>query len=551
MHETSGLFVSRCRCAVRSVARCAASFLVAIATLAVAHAAEPPRLVLQITVDQLRGDMLQRYRDRLGPDGFRRLLDGGVWYTNANYGTSNTFTASGHAVLVTGADTAEHGIVGNYWFDRTLGKRVTSVYDPEFVVSPRNLTSSTIGDEIVAGFEGSRAFAVAGKDRSAIIPAGRRGRAYWYSDDTGAFGASAYYGKDVAKWVKAWNDAKPADRYGGRAWTPLDASRATRASDESTNRYAVPYPGLGKVFPHRLPDRRDPKFYEALPETPFIDELILDFSRELVTREDLGRGLSPDYLSISLSAVDYVGHAYGPNSAEYADTVVRLDAALGRFLEFIDQRVGMAHTLIVLSADHGVDEIPEVRQAQGYDAGRLYPDKILERADSVLKRRFKVSDTLVAAFVPPNVYLDCSKIAALRLDATVVESALAEELREVPGIAYAITRTDLMTGRVPQTALMRQVQRGFYAPRSGDVVIVQKQFWFMYVDPECCGAMHGSPYSYDTFVPVVFAGNGLGPAKIGRPVEPASIAPTIAALLGIMAPSGSSAPVLTEIVEHR
>jgi predicted AlkP superfamily pyrophosphatase or phosphodiesterase len=541
MYEAVGRFVSRF----------AAILVYATATLAVAHAAEPPRLVLQITVDQLRGDMLPRYRDRLGTDGFRRLLDGGVWYTNANYGTSNTFTASGHAVLVTGADTAEHGMVGNYWFDRTLGKRVTSVFDPEFVASPRSLLSTTIGDEIVSGLQGSRAFAVAGKDRSAIIPAGRRGRAYWYSDETGAFGASAYYGKDVARWVKAWNDAKPADRYSGRSWTPLDASRAAGTSDESTNRYAVPYPGLGKSFPHPLPDRRDAKFYEALPETPFIDELMLDFSRELVTRENLGGGPSTDYLSISLSAVDYVGHAYGPNSAEYADTIVRLDAVLGRFLEFIDQRVGIGRTLIVLSADHGVDEIPEVRAAQGYDAGRLYPDKILERENSALKARFKVNDALVAAFVPPGAYLDRAKIAALGLDASSVESALAEELRGVPGIAYAITRSDLMTGNVPQTALMRQVQRGFYAARSGDVVIVQKQFWFMYVDPECCAAMHGSPYLYDTFVPVVFAGNGLGPAKIARPVEPASIAPTIAAILGITAPSGSSAPVLTEVVDRR
>ena len=207
------------------------------------HTAEPPRLVLQVTVDQLRGDMLPRFRDRFSAGGFRRLMEQGVWYANAHYGTGNTFTASGHAVLVTGADTAEHGMVANHWFDRALGKRINCLFDPEYGLSPRNLGSTTLGDELVAASGGrARAFAVAGKDRSAIIPAGRRGIAYWFDDKTGRFGHSTWYGASPAAWVTAWNAANPAERFRGREWTPLEASARDFTPAMRVNEHARPTP---------------------------------------------------------------------------------------------------------------------------------------------------------------------------------------------------------------------------------------------------------------------------------------------------------------------
>jgi arylsulfatase A-like enzyme len=515
----------------------------------VAQAAESPRLVLQITVDQLRGDMLPRFRDRFGTGGFRRLMEQGVWYANAHYGTGNTFTASGHAVLVTGADTAEHGIVANYWFDRALGKRIVSVFDPQYGLSPRNLGSTTIGDELVAGSGGrSRAFAVSGKDRSAIIPAGRRGVAYWYDDSTGLFGNSPWYGTTPPGWVQAWNDARPAERYLGSEWMPLEASRRGFTEASASNEYARPTPAIGRAFPHRLPTRADQTYFAALPEIPVFDELTLAFARELVVREKLGRGAAVDYLSVSLAQLDYAGHGFGPNSLEYADSLLRVDAALAEFLTFIDQQVGAGHTLVVLSADHGVDEIPETRAAEGYLAGRFQPDAVRAQVNGALARRFGVAGDLVAALIPPSLYLDRARIAAAKLDAAAVEAAAADELRTAPGVAYALTRSDLLVGRLPQTSLMRRMQRAFHPQRSGDVVLVQEQFWYMYVDAECCAAMHGSPYGYDTHVPVIIAGPGIAPATVRRAVEPASIAPTIAALLGVEAPSGSTAEVLPEVV---
>jgi len=516
------------------------------------HAAEPPRLVLQVTVDQLRGDMLPRYRNRFGAGGFRRLMEQGAWYANAHYGTANTFTASGHAVLVTGADTSEHGMVANHWFDRALGKRINCLFDPDHGISPRNLGSSTLGDELVAASGGrARTFAVAGKDRSAVIPAGRRGMAYWFDDETGRFGHSSWYGSSPPAWVAAWNAANPAAGFRGREWTPLDASARDFTAAMRANEHARPTPPVSKAFPHRLPDSADHTLFEAMPELPAFDEYTLAFARELIERESLGRGPATDYLSVSLAQLDYAGHGFGPNSLEYADSLLRLDATLAGFFAFVEEQVGADRLLIVLAADHGVDEIPEVKRSERFDAGRLYPDKLREQMNQALASRFGVNAELVAAFTPPGLYLDRTKIAALKLDFAAVEAELAAEMRLVPGVAHAITRSDLLAGRLPQTALMRRMQRAFHPDRSGDVVIVQKPFWYLYHDAECCGAMHGSPYSYDTHVPVIFAGAGIRPATLWREVEPASIAPTIAALLGIEAPSGSSAPVLEEVLASR
>ena len=518
------------------------------AAVQVAEAAERPKLVLQITVDQLRGDMLPRFRDRFGPGGFRRLMDQGVWYTNAHYGTGNTLTSSGHAVLVTGADTTEHGMVANRWFDRDLRKTINCMFDPEHGLSPRNLGSTTVGDELVAASGGgSRAFAVSGKDRSAIIPAGHRGVAYWYDDETGRFDHSSWYGPSAA-WVKTWNDAQPVAQYRGSEWTPLPASQAGFTDAMTTNEHARPTPGIGLRFPHKLPEQSDPKLFGALLEFPVFNEFTLAFARELMQREKLGRGPATDYLSVSLSQLDYTGHGFGPNSLEYADSMLRLDATLAAFFTYVDEQVGAGRTLVVLSADHGTDEIPEVRSSERFDAGRLYPDKLRAQMNRALGSRFGVDVDLVAAFEPPGLYLDRAQIAALRLDATAVENALAEEMRKMPGVAHALTRSDLLAGRLPQTAVMRRMQRAFHPQRSGDVVIVQKQFWFLYHEPDCCGAMHGSPYSYDTHVPVIFSGAGIKPATVRREIEPASIAPTIAALLGIEAPSGSSAGPLEEVL---
>ncbi|MEP7246089.1 MAG: alkaline phosphatase family protein [Gammaproteobacteria bacterium] len=527
-----------------------------VADATAAPAPTPPRLVLQLTVDQLRGDLLQRYRKSFGRAGFRLLMDRGLNYANAHYETANTITCAGHAVLVTGADVAEHGIVGNEWFDRDAGKKVYCVDDARYPavgepappgtgMSPANLTSTTLGDELVsASGNRSRAFAISGKDRSAIVPGGHLGKAYWFSGSTGGVATSKYYYDALPAWVAAWNGKRLYDNYRERGWTLLRAPESYVYASRAANPFAHPKATIGRAFPHAL-NVPDADLIKSLRFTPFLDELTADFARELVTQEKLGTRGATDYLSISFSSTDYVGHSYGPNSVESEDNLLHLDATLTKLFAFIDRTVGLRNTVIVLSADHGVDDVPEERASEGYDAARVGGEKLRARLNAALASRFGSTDGLVVAIIPPGFYLDRAKIEARKLDAAAVESALAEELLRGPGFAYAFTRTDLLAGRIGNTPLLDSVQRAFHPKRSGDVVVVQKQFWYFDDDPDYYASMHGSPYSYDTYVPILLLVPGVKAETIHSETAPAQIAPTLAAILGIKPPSGCACdPVL-------
>lgn len=513
-------------------------------------AAEKPRLVLQITVDQLRGDMLPRYRERFGTGGFRWLLEQGTHFTDAHYNTANTFTSAGHATLGTGTDAAGHGIVSNDWYDREAGKPMYCVADVGSPivggagkpVSPAMLLAPSLGDALLAAQPGARVFAVAGKDRSAILPGGKKGQAYWWLESTGGFGSSRYYGETLPAWIVAWNEGKPIERYRGVSWTPLATSESAEAL---ANPHARPPAALGRTFPHPLLEKSDKLFFNAFQYTPFFDELVAAFARELILREKLGRGPATDYLSISFSGHDYIGHAYGPESPEYRDSLLRLDRVLAELFAVVEREVGAGRTLIVLSADHGSGDIPEKLER----AGRIFPDKLRAGANTALRASLGVEADLVAAFVPPGFYLDRSKVEALGLSRANVEEALAAHLRTQPGIAAAYTSAVLGGKGDAGDLLLAPTQRAFLAARSGDVVVVQARGWYMYPDPEVYAAMHGSPYEYDTHVPIVLAGPGVRAAKNGTRVKPTQIVPTIAALLGIAPPEKAKAGVLPGILE--
>lgn len=520
---------------------------------------ERPRLVLQITIDQLRGDMPLRFKDRFGSKGFRYLMDRGVNFSNAHYRHSTTFTAVGHATLYTGGYAAQHGFAGNDWYDQATGKRVYCVEDDRHALigkqpkahkgtSPRNLSSTTIGDELVISSGGtSRVFAVSIKDRGAIIPAGHLGKAFWYSKGTGTFVTSTYYYDAYPAWVKAWNAAGHADRYKDKQWTLLQ-DRARYVYGNADDRpFEKSYKKLGRTFPHPLGNNEKPKdFYSSLRFTPMGDALTLDFVKELVAQEKVGQGAATDVLSISFSATDYLGHAFGPNSLEAEDNLLRLDQTLADLFAFIDRTVGLDKTLIVLSSDHGIDAIPEYKKSLNFDAGRHDPKKFVEQVNTALRQRFNTDKTLVSAFWNPSLYLDLEAVKALGVDVSVVERALVDEILKVPGIALAMTRTDLLSGRIMSTPITRKVQRAFHPKRSGNVLIVQDQFWYLYPKAGAFAAMHGSPYEYDTYVPILVAGPGLAAQRVSRPVGPEDIAATIAAHLGIKAPSGSVGRPLEE-----
>ena len=539
--------------------RLLAFFLAAAAPATLGAAAMPPeepRLVLQLTIDQLRGDRLPKYREKFGAGGFQRLLERGVWFTAAHHDAANTLTASGHAVLATGAATGEHGIVANDWYDRATGRMTYCVADARFPVigepakpgvgvSPALLLAATIGDEIVASGPGRRAFAVAGKDRSAVIPGGQRGQAYWFSESTGGFTTSTFYRSTLPAWLEAWNGTKAFAAYQALTWTPL------RTTTVAANPHARPAGSLGRTFPHPLLAKSDALFLAAFPYTPFFDELTLGFTRELITAEKIGRTGGLDYLSVSLSSTDYIGHAYGPESPEAEDNLLRLDANLADFFRFLDDAVGLDHVLIVLSADHGSADIPEASRARGLAAGRIQPAEVLAQVNALLRRSLGVETDLVRAFVPPGFYLDLPRVAAAKLTPAAVQAALAAAVRQLPGIAYAFEHVRLARGEVPATPLGERVRRAFHPARSGDVVIVQEKLWYLYPEAERYAAMHGSPYDYDTHVPVILCGPGIAAQVIREPVSPAQIVPTLAALLGCRTPAGARSPSLLLLLQPR
>ena len=531
-------------------------------------ASSAPRLVVLITVDQLRGDLPMRYRERLVEGGFRYLMEQGTHYTNAHYRHANTETAVGHATLVTGADPSRHGIVTNDWFDQKTGKPVYNTEDDRHHligeeprehqgVSPRNLLASTIGDELILSNAGqSRVFSVSGKDRGAILPGGHAGKAFWYSKSSGQFVTSTYYYNEYPKWVADWNTSKPADRYRGKQWKLLHPLESYFARDIDDREYEADFGSLGRTFPHNYGDDKNTNLLVGL--TPAIDELTVDFAKQTIKHEKLGAGEATDFLAVSLSAADYAGHLFGPSSLESEDTILRLDRTLASFFEFLDKTIGLENTLIALSADHGGPEAPEyVVERIGMEAGRYEFDHFKQPNEltAALKQRFG-RDDLIRAHSHPYLHLDYNVIREAGLNPSEVERFVAAEVVKLPGIAYAMSRSELVDGQYVDAPLQRQIRRSFHFDRSGSVHLVPDQYWFMHSTDEAANmglsgltAIHGSPWPYDTYVPIFFAGHKVKAQRVERRVAPTDIAPTISNYLGIKYPSGNIGNPLEEVFQ--
>ncbi len=540
-------------------------------TVAVKHGSlstvdQPVSLVLQITIDQLRGDQPSRFKSRFGPRGFRYLMDRGTIYSNAHYDHADTETGPGHATLVTGAEPAQHGIVSGEWWSSRLKKEVYSVEDANFPVfplrkdskkqirgegrGPGNLLSTTIGDEIfLASDERSKIFAVSGKDRSAIIPGGRTGKAFWFHD--GGFTTSSYYFKEIPGWVKAWNDKKLADSYQTKTWTLLqDPSTYIRAGRDD-----MPWEGtlhhLGRTMPKSFANPNLDQFYEGLEQSIASDEMVLAFSKELIAQENLGRHESVDYLSLSFASTDYVGHTWGISSLEAEDNILRVDKNLAELFDYIDKKIGLERTLIVLSADHGTGEVTEYMQTLRFPAKRVDPFDFLKHMNDGLKKRLRVGDNLIRIFIYPYLYLDEDLIAKNKLSLETVERQAAEVALQYPGIEFAACREDILNGRLSSSQLHHvQIMNTFQPERSGHVHLIGGQYVNLVHYPwNKKTGLHGSVWSYDTFVPIFFAGPGIKPQMVARRVGPHDIAPTIANYLGIKPPSGSVGNPLAEVVQ--
>jgi predicted AlkP superfamily pyrophosphatase or phosphodiesterase len=526
---------------------------------AISAQAAAPALVVVIAIDGLPQEQLVKYRDLYGAGGFRRLLEDGAWYGNANHMHAATLTAPGHATMLTGSYPYRNGIIANEWIDRKTFEPTYNTGDPAHSylghetkkldgTSPMRLRASTVGDELRYANSGqSRVIAISGKDRGAILLAGKRGTAYMYMDQSGMFASSTYYMKEHPAWHAAYYAKRPQDRWMGESWTLLLPEPAYARSQAEGQAWQRPYVGGARGFPFPLP--KDPKaYYPQLIRTPFGDEATLDFARAAIEGENLGRNPAgvADLLGVSLSTHDYVNHGFGPESRVSQDHLLRVDRALAAFFDYLDRRIGLDKMLIALTADHGFMNAPEYSTAEGLAGARLNGPKLMGDLNTALQARFGVKGNLVPRFGFPAIPLDGDLIAKNFLNRPEVEAYAARVLVDMPGIAAVYTRTQLESGVLPPVPLSAQVLKSWNRDVSGDLYVVQQPFALF-------GGLvvtHGSPYSYDTNVPLVFYGkNWIKPGKYPQAAAVADIAPTLAYLLDIRPPSASEGRVLEEILK--
>ncbi len=549
-----------------------------LTTLSATSVAAPEiRLVLQITVDQLRGDLPLRHIEQYGKGGFKYLQKKGIWYTNATYQHANTETVVGHSSLATGTVPAIHGMVGNVWLNQDTGTLVYNVEDSRFGLlsanadvdksseidptqrvansdgrSPLALLSSTFSDELAIRYPGqSKIFGVSVKDRGAIPLAGDSGKAFWFSKAAGEFVTSSYYYSTYPQWVVSWNSAGKLDRYANQSWQLLKEADSYQRVNQDDSAWETNFPGYGRTFPHPWGKRDSKYFTTLLTVSPAGDELTLDFAKTLLREEQLGQDGIPDYLAISFSSTDYVGHLFGSSSLEMEDNLLRVDRTLADLFAFIDKEVGLKHTLIVLSADHGGPESPGYLQSINQDAELVEPSQFDSAAlNTALKQALDIKLDLVETYYHPYVYLDRDKVTKAGLSLATTQQALAAVLKKLPAVAYAFTSTDIEQGLIPDNAVATMVSANHQPKRSGDVYLVFGSKSFIGdMDGLVVAASHGSVWRYDRHVPIIFAGNGIRAKTISRPVTPYDIAPTLSNKLAVEAPSGATGKPLTEVTQ--
>lgn len=482
---------------------------------------EQPSLVIAVVVDQMRYDYLARYGSEFN-GGLKRLLTQGAVFTNANYEAVPTVTAIGHSTILSGATPSVSGIAGNSWYSRNEGKSVQSITDDEVSglgvdsgASPKRLLVTTIGDELKNSGKGGKVYGVSLKDRSAILPAGRNADgAFWLN--SGNFVSSSWYFPVLPHWALAFNAQNRADAFAGVDWMGIT-----------------------------MPDSPGKELHAALDATPFADQLVLEFALEVLRQEALGKGPKTDLLSVSFSAMDYLGHGSGPDTERMKAMVLSVDEKIGQLLSAAEKQAGRGKVLLVMTADHGVAPVPEENISKQLPGGRIDTQVERDAVQAALSSAFGEGEYILSAS-DMSYYLDYSQAGKAQSDRSAIEEVAAEALRHMPNVARVYTRSMLESGLVTGDRIDQRVLNGFNRTESGDVIVIHDPNWIA----GSRGTTHGSPYSYDTHVPLLF----WGPRTLVKPGQYSmeagihDIAPTLATMLGITIPSGAMGRVLDEIL---
>jgi predicted AlkP superfamily pyrophosphatase or phosphodiesterase len=496
-----------------------------------------PKIVIGLVVDQMRWDYLIRFRDRYGSGGFRRLMSQGFSCNNVMIDYSPSVTACGHTAVYTGSVPAITGIIGNDWYDRYHHKKVYCVEDSTGLMSPANLLTTTIGDEMnMADNFAGKVVGIALKDRAAILPAGHTAKAaFWYDDKTGHFISSDYYMHELPGWARQFNSDANMNKYHSHDWETLFPLASYSRSTPDDEAYETVAPGEQKpIFPHK----------NAVRNGPSGNDLTLDFARAAIEGYGLGSGKAADLLAISLSSPDAVGHEYGPNSVEIEDIYLRLDRQIAALLTWLDKRFGENNYLFFLTADHGVAPSPGYSLEHRMPGGSLDLSRIIPALNDSLASRFKVARG-IESVTEGGLYINREAFEQNGIVLAAAEEYISGLSASIPGIASIQPGESLASAPLP-LEFKNKLINGYNRRRSGDMIILPEPGWKA---GSIKGADHGLIYPYDTHIPLLFFGWKIAPGKTQRQIGMTDIAPTLAALLQVQMPSGCIGQPILEITE--
>ena len=513
--------------------------------------ANRPKLVVGIVVDQMRPDYITRYWNKLGSGGFKRILREGFNCRNTQYNYAPTYTGPGHASIYTGSTPAFHGIAGNDWYDEAAGDTVYCVLDTsvagvggdgrEGMMAPSRLMTTTITDQLQLSTQmKARVIGISLKDRGAILPAGRSAdAAYWFDGKSGHWISSTWYMKELPHWVTEFNERKWPDEYLSKPWKTAMPIENYVESDPDDNTYEGAFSGEAKpVFPHDLPALRGTGF-DLVRRTPFGNTMTKDLALAAILGEQLGSDSISDFLSLSFSATDYVGHQFGPNAIETEDTYIRLDRDLADLLTFLDTRVGKGKYLLFLTADHACAENPKHLIDHKLAAGFSDPKQIQDTIKYFLKEKYNKPE-FFRCYLNDQIYLNEQEILNDQRAVCEVENELGEYLQHtIKGVYNYMTACNLE--REEYSDLFRnRIQKGYYPRKSGNIWLVFSPGWMdkLYSGDGTTGTTHGSPYPYDAHVPLLWFGWNIPAGNSADPVNITDIAPTLSFLLNITLPNG-------------
>jgi len=515
----------------------------------------------------MRYDYLTRFADKYGDNGFKRILNNGFSLQNAHYNYIPTKTAVGHTSIYTGTTPINHGIIANTWYNKYTKSNNSSVSDNDYKTvgdslnsdnagkkSPHRLLTTTITDQLrLAQNMNGKTIGIALKDRAAILPAGHTATAaYWYDQGSrnGSWVSSSFYMNELPQWVKDFNALGKANEYSEKIWKPLrDIDTYTESIDDDNN-FEKPFEGEDSpVFPHDISEIRDStNYYSVVRAMPGGNTLTTDFAKATIIGENLGQSEAIDFLTISYSSTDVVGHQFGVASKEIEDIYLRLDQDLANLLTFLDTNVGKRNYTLFLTADHGAVQVPAYLQSLKIPANYVDSEKLDSIVNSITDNYFD-STELVENISNEQIFLNKVKIDSLRLDAAIVAQKIADEVINLEGIYKSVTARTLQTAGFTD-GILNSLQNGYNQKRSGDVLLILNPSTIVIdfsKDDFRKGTTHGSGYSYDTHVPVIFYGTGIKKGSSKKKYEIVDIAPTVANLLQIQFPNGTTGKVIDEI----